>query len=111
MSRYIPDRGDIIYIDFDPASGREIQKRRPALVVSAQLLSRQTGFVLVCPITSTRRGNNAEVDIDGAIISGVAISIQIKSLDYRERHAEFVEKADFVAVEKMSYLLQCLVKC
>ena len=66
MSRYIPDRGDIIYIDFDPASGREIQKRRPALVMSAQLLSRQTGFVLVCPITSTRRGNNAEVDIDGA---------------------------------------------
>ncbi len=109
MSRYIPERGDIIYIDFDPASGREIQKRRPALVVSAQLLSRQTGFALVCPITSTRRGNNAEVDIDGEVISGVAISIQLKSLDYRERKAEFVEKADQAAVARMSMLLQKLV--
>lgn len=109
MSRYIPERGDIVYIDFDPASGREIQKRRPALVVSSQLLSRQTGFALVCPITSTHRGNNAEVDIDGEIISGVAISIQLKSLDYRERKAEFVEKADQAAVARMSMLLQKLV--
>lgn len=109
MNRYIPERGDIIYIDFDPASGREIQKRRPALVVSSQLLSRQTGFALVCPITSPRRGNNAEVDIDGEIISGVAISIQLKSLDYRERKAEFVEKADQATIARMSMLLQKLV--
>ena len=109
MSRYIPARGDIIYIDFAPTMGREIQKRRPALVVSDQLLSRQTGFVLVCSITSTIRGNNAEVAIDGDIIRGVAISIQLKSLDYRERNIEFVEKADQTAVETMSMLLQELV--
>ena len=109
MSRYIPARGDIIYIDLDPAVGREIQKRRPALVVSDQLLSRLTGFVLVCPITSTIRGNNAEVAIDGDIIRGVAISIQLKSLDYRERNIEFVEKADQTVVETMSMLLQELV--
>ena len=109
MSRYIPDQGDIVYIDFDPAMGREIQKRRPALVMSSQLMAKQTGFVLVCPITSTRRGNKAEVDIDGDIIHGVAISIQVKSLDYRERQIEFVEKADRSAVAEMSMVLQKLV--
>ena len=109
MSRYIPARGDIIYIDLDPAVGREIQKRRPALVVSSQQFSRQTGFVWVCPITSTIRGNNAEVAIEGDSVNGVAISIQLKSLDYRERNAEFVEKADQIAVETMTMLLQALL--
>ena len=55
------------------------------------------------------RGNNAEVAIDGDIIRGVAISIQLKSLDYRERNIEFVEKADQTVVETMSMLLQELV--
>ena len=109
MSSYIPAKGDIIYIDFDPAMGREIQKRRPALVVSGQQFSRQTGFVWVCPITSTIRGNNAEVAIEGVKVSGVAISIQLKSLDYRERNAEFVEKAEPSAVARMTMLLQALL--
>ncbi|HEM6031064.1 TPA: type II toxin-antitoxin system PemK/MazF family toxin, partial [Streptococcus suis] len=48
---YIPQKQDIIWIDFDPSLGKEIQKRRPALVVSSHKYSQMTGFVAVCPIT------------------------------------------------------------
>ena len=50
-SEYIPQRQDIVWIDFDPSAGKEIQKRRPALVVSNKNYSKHTGFVAVCPIT------------------------------------------------------------
>lgn len=106
---YIPDQGDIIYIDFDPSVGREIQKRRPALVMSKQILAKQTGYILVFPITSTKRGIALEVDIDTPTIKGQTLSMQLKSLDYRQRHAEFVDKADWASISEMSDILQELV--
>ena len=50
-----PQAGDIIIINFNPQSGKEIQKKRPALVVSNDSFNRLTGLVMVCPITSTHR--------------------------------------------------------
>lgn len=102
MVNYIPDQGDIVMIDFDPSVGKEIQKRRSALVMSKQLLTKHTGMILVCPITSTRRGIDLEVEISTPSIEGVALSIQIKSMDYRLRNAEYVDKADWQAVQSMS---------
>ena len=110
MSHYLPEQGDIVMIDFDPATGREIQKRRPALVMSKVIMAKHTGLVLVCPITSTVRGTDLEVTINGEKISGVALSIQLRSMDFRRRNVEFVEKADPDAVEQMSKKLQSLVK-
>lgn len=51
--KYIPKKGDIVWIDFDPAAGKEIQKRRPGLVVSRYEFNRKTMFAVICPITST----------------------------------------------------------
>ena len=65
MSLYLPEQGDIVMIDFDPATGREIQKRRPALVMSKSIMAKHTGLVLVCPITSTVRGIELEVAVNG----------------------------------------------
>ncbi|WOG26653.1 type II toxin-antitoxin system PemK/MazF family toxin [Endozoicomonas sp. 8E] len=97
---YIPDRGDVVWINFDPSSGREIRKRRPGLVLSNKLYSRFTKYALVAPITSTIRGWPFEVKIDGGDVSGVALCEQIKSLDYISRELEFIEKADPDAVEE-----------
>lgn len=52
---YLPKQKDIIWIDFDPQRGREIKKRRPAVVLSSNLYTQNTGFVIVSPITSTMR--------------------------------------------------------
>ncbi|WP_448216118.1 type II toxin-antitoxin system PemK/MazF family toxin [Endozoicomonas sp. 2B-B] len=97
---YIPDRGDVVWINFDPSSGREIRKRRPGLVLSNKLYSRFTKYALVAPITSTIRGWPFEVKIDGGDVSGVALCEQIKSLDYLSGELEFIEKADPDAVEE-----------
>ena len=110
MSHYLPEQGDVVMIDFDPATGREIQKRRPALVMSKSIMAKHTGLVLVCPITSRVRGTELEGAVNGEKISGVALSVQLRSMDFRRRNVEFVEQADADVVEKMSELLQDLVK-
>ena len=58
---YIPDKGDIVWFNFDPSSGKEIMKRRPAFVISREAFNEHTGFVIVAPITSTVRGIKLEV--------------------------------------------------
>lgn len=52
---YIPEQGDIIYMDFDPQAGHEQKGRRPAVVVSNFTYNRITRMALVCPITNTKR--------------------------------------------------------
>ena len=52
---YVPKKGDIVWIDFDPSVGKEIQKRRPGLVVSRYDFNRKTMFAVICPITSTMK--------------------------------------------------------
>ena len=47
---YLPHKGDIVAIDFNPSSGSEIRKRRPALVISNSRYSALTGLAVVCPI-------------------------------------------------------------
>jgi len=93
MSEYIPSCGDIVWIDFDPSSGKEIQKRRPGLVVSLELFNKVTGFALFVPITSTVRGRGLEVELTGLETSGVALCEQVKSLHFKSRNIEFIEKA------------------
>lgn len=90
-SRYVPDRGEIIWLDFAPQAGREQAGRRPAIVLSHAAYNGRFGLAIVCPITSVVKGFTWEValpaDLDG--ISGVVLADQIKSIDWRARNAEF----------------------
>lgn len=92
--RYVPRRGDIIRLDFDPQRGHEQAGRRPALVLSPSDYNRTVGLAVVCPITNEKKGYPWEVELrEELYVSGVALSDQ-KSLDWRERHAEFICTAD-----------------
>ena len=85
---FIPDRGQIVWIDFDPQSGHEQSGRRPALVVSPADYNEKVGLSLLCPITSQVKGYPFEVEIPkGLGVSGVILSDQVKSLDWRARKA------------------------
>jgi len=87
---YIPGRGDIVWLTFSPQAGHEQAGRRPALVISPEAYNRVVGLALFCPVTSQRKGYPFEVAIpDGLPVSGVVLSDQIKSLDWRARQAEF----------------------
>lgn len=88
---YIPDRGDIIWLDFDPQTGHEQKGRRPAVVLSPILYNKTTNLAILCPITSIEKGYPFEVKINGNKISGVALSDQVKNLDWNYRNAEFIE--------------------
>jgi len=87
---YVPRRGDIVWLTFSPQAGHEQAGRRPVLVLSPEAYNRVVGLALFCPVTSQRKGYPFEVAIpDGLPVSGVVLSDQIKSLDWRARRAEF----------------------
>ena len=87
-----PKARDIIVIDFDPQSGHEIKKHRPALVLSNDTFNRLTGLAMVCPITSTHRDFPLHVTLDDRTRThGDILCEQLKSLDYQTRHWRFAE--------------------
>jgi mRNA interferase MazF len=88
---YVPDRGDVIWINFDPQSGHEQAGRRPALVLSSREYNSFLGLAQVCPITSKTKGYPFEVAIPEDLhISGFVLSDQAKSIDWEAREAKFV---------------------
>jgi mRNA interferase MazF len=91
MVDYVPARGDFIWLNFDPQSGHEQMGKRPALVVSHTEFNQQRGFILVCPVSNTKRKNPFYVNIpDGEAVTGVLMADQLRSLDYRSRGAELI---------------------
>lgn len=79
---YVPDAGDLIWTDFDPVHGREQAGRRPALVVSSRVFTENTGFAVVCPITSRVRPFPTSVVLPpGLPISGEVLISHIRSID------------------------------
>lgn len=102
--KYTPNKGDLIWIDFNPQAGKEIMKRRPALVLSP-LNYNKHGLALVVPITSKEKGYPFEVKIKHGEVTGVALADSIKNLDWKERKAEF---AGTISPEKLTEVLKLL---
>lgn len=85
---FVPDRGDVVKIDFDPQIGHEQKGRRPALVISPQAYNDKVGLAIVCPITEEVKGFPFEVAVPKrADLRGVILSDQIKSMDWKARNA------------------------
>lgn len=100
MRLYIPRKGDLVTLSFDPQAGPEQKGRRPALVVSNDLFNEHMGLVIVCPITKTDRGFPFHLAVpQDESVTGFVMVEQVKSVDHAIRRAKFVERAseDFVA--------------
>lgn len=91
-SDYIPERGDIVWLDFNPQRGHEQRGRRPEMVVSHRSYNEKVGLALFCPVTKKEKGYPFEVPVDGIKVLGADLSDQVKSLDWRIRAVEFIEK-------------------
>ncbi|MCR4347324.1 MAG: endoribonuclease MazF [Sulfuricaulis sp.] len=84
--RYVPDRGDVVWIDFNPTKGHEQAGHRPALVLSPRSYNDIWGLFVCCPITSKVKGYPFEVPVLGSPdIAGVVLADQVKNLDWRAR--------------------------
>ena len=88
---YVPQRGDIVWLNFTPQSGHEQRGKRPALVLSPKNYNEKTSLCLCLPITSKVKGYPFEVPLPkGLKVEGVILSDQVKSLDFIARKAEFI---------------------
>lgn len=105
MKAFVPDQGDIVWLEFDPQSGYEQKGRRPALVLSPASYNGKVGLMLCCPITSQAKGYPFEVEVNTKEISGVVLSDQVNCLDWQARRASH---AGNVPTEVMNQVRQKL---
>jgi len=107
----VPDRGDAVWIDFNPQSGHEQAGRRPALIISPAAYNGKVGLAIMCPITSRRKGYPFEVQIpDGYPVSGVVLADQVKSLDWRARGAEVIQPLPKAVTNEVLAKLATLIR-
>ena len=91
ISHYVPSRGHVVWLVFNPQAGREQAGRRPALVLSPLTYNQKVGLMVCCPITNQQKGYPFEVEVPGGnAVSGVILADQVKSLDWRSREAAFL---------------------
>ena len=106
----VPDRGDVVWLDFTPQAGHEQAGRRPGVVLSPAAYNRKVGLALVCPITTQAKGYPFEVAIPAErAVAGVVLADQVKSIDWRARRAKIVDRLDAPTVARTLALLHVLI--
>jgi mRNA interferase MazF len=91
--KYVPSRGDIVWIDFDPTLGHEQKGRRPAIVISPLKYNKISGRGIFCPVTSKEKGYIFEVAFKGKNIKGAVLADQLRTMDFNQRNIVFIERA------------------
>jgi mRNA interferase MazF len=109
MNNYIPERGDLIWLEFSPQCGHEQAGKRPAIVISPKEYNAKVSLVIVCPITSKEKGYPFEVKVTGKI-KGAILSDQVKSLDWRARNAKFIKKVNLKVFKEVQEKLLLLIE-
>ncbi|MEA1939113.1 MAG: endoribonuclease MazF [Candidatus Caldatribacteriota bacterium] len=108
---FVPHRGDVVWIDMQPQAGHEQSGRCPAIVLSPKAYNGKVGLALLCPITNQVKGYPFEVIIpSGFKVTGVVLSDQVKSLDWKIRNAEFCDKLPEDVVLEILKKLETLLK-
>lgn len=110
VAGYVPDRGDIVWLNFSPQRGHEQAGKRPALVLSPKGYNKRAGLMLACPITSRIKHYPFEVRLQTAKIDGAVLADQVKNLDWTVRGISFAEKAPHDIVEQTRELVEKLLR-
>ncbi|HYX30712.1 MAG TPA: endoribonuclease MazF [Pyrinomonadaceae bacterium] len=106
---YIPRRGDVVWLDFDPQAGHEQAGRRPAVVLSPAEYNRKVGLAIFCPVTTRMKGYPFEVSIPaGLSITGVVLADQVRNFDWRVRNATLIAQLPALVVDEVSRKLRVL---
>ena len=94
VKKYIPQKGDLVILTFDPSSGHEQKGRRPALIISNEVFNKALGLAIACPITNTNRDFPFHIKLEAKNLKGFIMTEQIKSIHFNARKVKFVEKVD-----------------
>lgn len=109
--RFVPDEGDVVWLDFNPQSGHEQAGRRPVLVLSGAVYNRTTGLMLCCPMTTHIKGYPFEVVVPLTNKTSVVLSDYIKNLDWKARNAVFKEKIPAKVQAEVRAKIIALIGC
>jgi mRNA interferase MazF len=110
VTPYVPDTGDIVFMDFDPQVGREQAKRRPALILTDLRYNKASGLAVVCPLTSKVKPYPFSLPISVGGVEGAALVDQLKSMDWSGRRAEFHSKAPASMISKVRQYIAVLLQ-
>ena len=106
---YVPDRGDLVWLQFNLQSGHEQAGKWPALTLSPKAYNQKVGIAIFCPITSHEKGYSFEVKVEKLKFKGVVLADQVKNLDWRVREAQFICKAPVYIVNEVIELLKTII--
>jgi mRNA interferase MazF len=107
---YVPDEGDVVWLNFTPQSGHEQAGRRPAVVLSPKAYNSRTGLLVCVPITNQIKGYPFEVVLESEAATGAALADQVKSLDWQTRQAERKGKAAPTEMAQIKAMIKSLLK-
>ena len=108
---YVPDRGDIVWLNFTPQAGHEQAGHRPALVLSPAKYNGASGLLLCCPMTAQIKGYPFEVLVDApGGPSGVVLADQVKSVEWKARRAQRKGRASGAVVADVLARIQALLR-
>lgn len=103
---YIPDRNDIVMLDFEPTKGKEIGKYRPALVLSSKEYNKKSDLLICSPISTSIRGALTEVTVNNLEKPSVVAASIIQTLSWRNRKVKWLAQAeDHVMPDVLARLL------
>ena len=107
VKKYIPNQGDVVFLDFNPTKGHEQTGIRPAVVISTNTFNKNTKMVILCPISSNNKEFPTHYQLeDTKKIHGSVLCEHVRSVDYEIRNLKFVEKLsdnDFVSIITLLY--------
>ena len=106
---YIPDRGDIVWLDFNPTLGHEQNGRRPAIILSSRAYNAKSGLALACPATSQSKGYPFEVAFKTKAVQGVILADQIRGIDWKDRRAEKAGVASDATLAQVQEYVQKII--
>ena len=106
---WVPEAGDLVWLQFDPQAGHEQSGHRPALVISPSLYNGRSGLMICCPMTTRVKGHPFEVRIETDSAAGAVLADQVKSLDWRVRRAVRKGRAPDAAMREVRAKLKALL--
>ncbi len=109
MAKFVPDAGDIVWIDFTPQAGREQMGHRPALVLSPASYNQKTDLMVCCPMTTQIKGNPFEVlvEVDGT--QSAILTDHLKSVDWVASKANLKAKVTPEAMAEVRAKVKALI--
>lgn len=105
---FVPDAGDVVWLEFDPQAGHEQAGHRPALVLSPASYNGKTGLMVCCPLTTRIKGYPFEVAL-ASLPGSVVLADQVKSLDGQARRATRRGKVSDAELRQVRGKLRALI--